>query len=145
MAAADAGRDVILVRAETSPDDVHGMQRSRGILTSTGGFASHAAVVARGWGIPAVVGASDVVIGDGVVVIGGRELPAGAVITIDGTSGEVFEGIASGVEVVVPEAKVLLGWARDLGIAVPAGSRRDGHGRGWSRAARSRARRSRPR
>jgi pyruvate,orthophosphate dikinase len=121
VAAADSGRDVVLVRADTSPDDVHGMQRSAGILTSTGGFASHAAVVARGWGIPAVVGVSDVVIGVGVVVIGGRELPAGAVITIDGTSGEVFEGIASGVEVVVPEAKVLLGWARELGIDVPTG------------------------
>jgi pyruvate,orthophosphate dikinase len=120
MAAADAGRDVILVRAETSPDDVHGMQRSAGILTTTGGFASHAAVVARGWGIPAVVGASDVLIEGGVVVIGGRELPAGSVITIDGTSGEVFEGIASGVEVAVPEAKVLLGWARELGIAIPS-------------------------
>jgi pyruvate, orthophosphate dikinase len=120
VAAADAGRDVILVRAETSPDDVHGMQRSAGILTSTGGFASHAAVVARGWGIPAVVGASDVATGVGVVVIGGRALPAGTVITIDGASGEVFEGIASGVEVVVPEAKVLLGWARELGIDVPA-------------------------
>ncbi|HYO44863.1 MAG TPA: pyruvate, phosphate dikinase [Candidatus Limnocylindrales bacterium] len=116
--AADAGRDVILVRAETSPDDVHGMQRSCGILTSTGGFASHAAVVARGWGIPAVVGATDVVVGDGAVVIGGRELPAGTVISIDGSSGEVFEGVAAGVEAVVPEAKVLLGWARELGIDV---------------------------
>ena len=77
MAAADAGRDAILVRAETSPDDVHGMQRSVGILTTTGGFASHAAVVARGWGIPAVVGASDVLIEGGVVVIGGRDCPPG--------------------------------------------------------------------
>ena len=119
MAAADDGRDVILVRAETSPDDVHGMQRSCGILTSTGGFASHAAVVARGWGIPAVVGATDVSIRGGAVVIGGRELPAGAVITIDGSSGEVFEGVRSGVEAVVPEAKVLLGWARELGVAIP--------------------------
>ncbi len=55
-AAAD-GRPTILVRAETSPDDVHGMARAAGILTSRGGLASHAAVVARGWGIPAVVGA----------------------------------------------------------------------------------------
>jgi pyruvate, orthophosphate dikinase len=120
VSAADAGRDVVLVRADTSPDDVHGMQRSAGILTTTGGFASHAAVVARGWGIPAVVGASEVLVGDGQVAIGERVLPVGTVITIDGTSGEVLEGIASGVEVVVPEAKVLLGWARELGIAVPA-------------------------
>jgi len=116
IAAADAGRDPILVRAETSPDDVHGMSRSCGILTTTGGFASHAAVVARGWGIPAVVGASAVHIGEDGVTIGGRTLAAGAVITIDGATGEVFEGVASGVAEVVPEAKVLRGWARELGI-----------------------------
>ena len=55
---ADAGTAVLLVRAETSPDDVHGMARSVGILTATGGLACHAAVVARGWDIPAVVGAA---------------------------------------------------------------------------------------
>jgi pyruvate,orthophosphate dikinase len=122
VACADAGRDPILVRAETSPDDVHGMSRSRGILTSTGGFASHAAVVARGWGIPAVVGAAALVIGDGFVRVGGSELPAGTVITIDGATGEVFEGVAAGVATVVPEAKVLTGWARELGIELaPAG------------------------
>ncbi len=119
VTAADAGRDVILVRAETSPDDVHGMQRSCGILTSTGGFASHAAVVARGWGIPAVVGATEVVISDGVVTIGGRSLTAGSVITIDGSSGEIYEGIKAGVEAVVLEAKTLLAWARELGIEIP--------------------------
>ncbi len=73
VAAAERGAAVILVRAETSPDDVHGMSVSRGILTSTGGFASHAAVVARGWGIPAVVGASDVVVAADGVTIGGRD------------------------------------------------------------------------
>jgi pyruvate,orthophosphate dikinase len=121
VACADAGREAILVRAETSPDDVHGMSRSRGILTTTGGFASHAAVVARGWGIPAVVGAASVVIGDGAVTLGGRELPAGATITIDGTTGEVFEGEAAGVATLVPEARVLAGWARELGIEVGSG------------------------
>ena len=116
VAVADTGRDAILVRAETSPDDVHGMSRSRGILTTTGGFASHAAVVARGWGIPAVVGASGVAIGDGIVTMGGRTLPAGSVITIDGATGEVFGGTAAGVATVVPEARILEGWARELGI-----------------------------
>lgn len=116
VACADAGRDALLVRAETSPDDVHGMSRSRGILTTTGGFASHAAVVARGWGIPAVVGASGISIGDGGVTMGGRTLAAGTIITIDGATGEVFEGMAAGVATVVPEAKILAGWARDLGI-----------------------------
>ena len=116
--AAGAGRDVILVRAETSPDDVVGMRASRGILTSRGGFASHAAVVARGWGIPAVVGATDVAISEDGAAMGGRPFSQGEVISIDGSTGEVFEGVAAGVERVVPEAGVLLAWARELGIEV---------------------------
>ena len=120
VARADAGRDVILVRAETSPDDVHGMARACGILTATGGFASHAAVVARDWNKPAVVGASDVMpdAGAGTVTIAGRRFPAGTLISIDGSTGEVFEGHADGVEEVVPEARTLLRWARELGIAI---------------------------
>src|SRR4051794_6309443 len=116
--AADAGRDVILVRPETSPDDIAGMDRARGILTATGGFASHAAVVARGWGKPAVVGAAEVAVGDGVVRIGDRELREGEVISIDGATGDVFAGVAAGVSAVVPEARTLLEWARALGIEI---------------------------
>ncbi|MHB8959094.1 MAG: PEP-utilizing enzyme [Candidatus Limnocylindrales bacterium] len=63
------------------------MARAAGVLTSTGGLASHAAVVARGWGIPAVVGAASVHVGDGTVVIGDRRLSAGDTITIDGSTG----------------------------------------------------------
>jgi len=118
VTAADAGRAVILVRAETSPDDVHGMTKAVGILTSTGGFASHAAVVARGWGIPAVVGASGVVLGAGTVTIGEAALRAGDTITIDGATGDVFAGVAAGVTEVVPEAAILVGWARELGIPI---------------------------
>ena len=95
-AAAAADGPVILVRPETSPEDVHGMSVSVGILTSAGGLVSHAAVVARGWGIPAVVGAADLVVtaqdtrtADGTVVF-----RAGDTITIDGTSGEVWLGAA---------------------------------------------------
>jgi pyruvate,orthophosphate dikinase len=120
VAAADSGTPAILVRAETSPDDVHGMARAAGILTSMGGLASHAAVVARGWGIPAVVGASTVTVHDGRITIGERPLAAGEVITIDGGSGEVFEGAVLGSTEVVPEAQTLLGWARELGIAIEA-------------------------
>ncbi|HEX5828363.1 MAG TPA: pyruvate, phosphate dikinase [Candidatus Limnocylindrales bacterium] len=116
--AAAHGADVILVRPETSPDDVHGMGASRGILTATGGFASHAAVVARGWGIPAVVGAAAVAFVEEGVRIGGRVLAPGEVITIDGATGEVFEGASAGVRRPVPEVAVLLGWARGLGIRV---------------------------
>jgi pyruvate,orthophosphate dikinase len=114
--AAEAGRTVILVRAETSPDDVHGMARAAGILTSAGGLASHAAVVARGWGIAAVVGATGVSVGDGVVVIGDHSLSAGDTITIDGATGDVFLGAVAGVTTVVPEAATLLAWAHELGI-----------------------------
>jgi pyruvate,orthophosphate dikinase len=108
-------RATILVRAETSPDDVQGMATAAGILTSRGGIASHAAVVARGWGIPAVVGAADLQVGDGRIVIGDRTLHAGEVITIDGDSGEVFEGTIPGMSEVVPEARILLAWAQELG------------------------------
>jgi len=118
--AAEAGRTVVLVRTETSPDDVHGMASAVGILTSTGGLASHAAVVARGWGIPAVVGATAVHVGDGSVVIGQRTLAAGDTITIDGSTGEVFAGTVAGSSTVVPEATTLLAWARELGIEIGA-------------------------
>jgi pyruvate,orthophosphate dikinase len=115
---AEQGRAAILVRAETSPDDVHGMASAAGILTSRGGLASHAAVVARGWGIPAVVGASGIEVRDGEVAIAERILKDGDVITIDGASGEVFEGTIPGTTEVVPEASTLLAWARELGIPI---------------------------
>ncbi len=124
--AAAAGRATILVRTKTSPDDVHGIARAAGILTSRGGLASHAAVVARGWGIPAVVGAVGVTVEDGQVTFGSRILEAGAVITIDGTTGEVFEGAIPGTTEVVPEARTLQAWAREQGIDVDAaGADRD--------------------
>ena len=118
VAAAEAGRRVILVRAETSPDDVHGMSRAAGILTAQGGLASHAAVVARGWGIPAVVGAAGLRVGDGEIEVAGRTLREGETITIDGASGEVFAGVIPGRTEVVPQAAILLGWAAELGIAI---------------------------
>ena len=118
MTSAESGTPAILVRAETSPDDVHGMAKAAGILTSRGGLASHAAVVARGWGIPAVVGAEAVEVRDVGVEVGGRRLAAGDVITIDGGTGEVFEGVIEGSSAVAPEAATLLDWARAAGIEV---------------------------
>jgi pyruvate,orthophosphate dikinase len=119
VAAAERGRAVILVRAETSPDDVHGMSVARGILTATGGLASHAAVVARGWGIPAVVGAGEVDVQPGYIVVNDFPLSVGDQITIDGTTGEVFIGSVAGSEgEVVPEAATLIGWAKELGIPI---------------------------
>ena len=115
---AEAGRPSILVRTETSPADVHGMARAAGILTSRGGLASHAAVVARGWGIPAVVGAAAVRVGDQAIVIGSRTLAVGDTITIDGNTGEVFAGEVAGSSTVVPEAATLLAWAEEAGIEI---------------------------
>ena len=123
--AADEGRTPILVRGETSPDDVHGMARAAGILTSRGGLASHAAVVARGWGLPAVVGARDVEVGDGTVRFPGLTLAAGDVITIDGDTGEVFRGAVAGATDIAPEARTLLDWARELGVAIPEQGERE--------------------
>ena len=117
--AAEAGRRVILVRPSTAPDDVPAMARSVGILTSSGGPASHAAVVARGWGIPAVVGATDVRIDGHEVHIGRSVVRDGDVITIDGATGEVFVGDVAGDQQVMPEVATLLGWATDAGITIP--------------------------
>lgn len=110
---ARAGHIVVLVRPETSPDDVHGMAQAAGILTSHGGLTSHAAVVARGWGIPAVVGASDVHIDGKTVSIGDRVFQAGDSVTIDGSTGEIYAGVATGETSVNADASKLLAWARE--------------------------------
>jgi pyruvate,orthophosphate dikinase len=90
----NGGQKVILVRTETSPDDVHGMIPAQGVLTSRGGKTSHAAVVARGMGKPAVVGAEQVVIDStqGIMRIGEHLIREGEWISIDGATGEVFSG-----------------------------------------------------
>jgi pyruvate,orthophosphate dikinase len=90
--AADAGEPVILCRTETSPEDVHGMMVSEGILTSRGGLVSHAAVVARGWGKPAVVGAESIRMGPHSFRSGDVTVNEGDFISIDGTTGEVVLG-----------------------------------------------------
>jgi len=89
---ASAGKKVLLVRKETSPDDIGGMHVSEGILTSTGGMTSHAAVVARGMGTPCIVGCKDVIISGKYALVKEKKLKEGDWITIDGSTGEVFEG-----------------------------------------------------
>jgi pyruvate,orthophosphate dikinase len=121
----DEGTAVLLVRSETSPDDVHGMARAVGILTATGGLASHAAVVARGWDIPAVVGAAGVTVGDGHVTIGGTTYRQGDMLSIDGASGEIYAGSMDAIRTIVPEADILLAWADELGIAIERGEERE--------------------
>ena len=113
--AADRGERVVLVRDETSPEDVHGMQLAEGILTTRGGLASHAAVVARGWGIPAVVGAEAVQIGDGWFTVGSVTVRAGDVISLDGATGEVVAGERGVVRSEPPpELATVLGWADEV-------------------------------
>ncbi|MCU1490651.1 MAG: pyruvate phosphate dikinase [Acidimicrobiaceae bacterium] len=109
------GTAVILVREETSPDDIHGMLAATGILTRRGGLVSHAAVVARGWGKPAVVGAERVEIGKGEIRIGGTRVAEGDLISIDGTTGVVALGAVALSAAQPPESlEVLLSWADEI-------------------------------
>ena len=111
-AAAAAGIKVILVRSETSPEDVHGMMASEGILTARGGLVSHAAVVARGWGTPAVVGAESVKISGQSFTSNGVTVNEGDVISLDGSSGHVVLGAMALVASEPPaEFDVILSWA----------------------------------
>ncbi|MDR2304522.1 MAG: pyruvate, phosphate dikinase [Treponema sp.] len=86
------GKKVLLVRKDTSPEDIGGMVASQGILTSTGGMTSHAAVVARGMGTPCVAGAKEVAVQGKTMVIGNKTFQEGDWITIDGSTGDVYEG-----------------------------------------------------
>ena len=97
---ANAGESVILVRVETSPEDIHGMHAAKGILTARGGMTSHAAVVARGMGRPCVSGAGTLAIDAkaGRMRAGGRDFAEGDVITIDGATGEVMAGEVATVQ-----------------------------------------------
>jgi len=113
--AAGRGEPVILVRSETSPEDVHGMIVAKGILTARGGLVSHAAVVARGWGTPAVVGADGVHIRGNSFEAGGVTVNEGDTISVDGSTGRVMLGA---VEVTVseppPEFETVLVWADEI-------------------------------
>ncbi len=113
--AADRGEPVVLVRAETSPEDVHGMQVAEGILTTHGGLVSHAAVVARAWGVPAVVSLEGGVIDSERLVIGEAVIRQGDVITLDGGSGRVYLGAAALVAGEAPFGlEELLSWRASL-------------------------------
>ncbi len=125
------GRSVILVRVETSPEDIHGMHAAAGILTARGGMTSHAAVVARGMGRPCVCGAGQLRIDTkaGTMSVGGQTFAAGDIITIDGSTGEVLKGT---VQMRQPELSgdfgTLMSWAdaaRKLGIRTNADTPRD--------------------
>ncbi len=112
-----AGEPVILVRKETNPDDVHGMVRSQGILTALGGMTSHAAVVARGFGKPAVTGckAIEIDLEAGEVNVDSKTFKAGDTITIEGSSGRVVEGEVPLIDAELShDFEQILAWADEL-------------------------------
>jgi pyruvate, orthophosphate dikinase len=120
------GRKVVLVRVETSPEDIHGMHAAEGILTTRGGMTSHAAVVARGMGKPCVSGAGSLRVdyAGGSMTAGGQTFKKGDYITVDGSTGQVLAGK---VEMIEPqlsgEFATLIGWAdkvRKLGVRANA-------------------------
>jgi pyruvate, orthophosphate dikinase len=120
------GEAVILVRIETSPEDIHGMHAAKGILTTRGGMTSHAAVVARGMGRPCVAGAGGISVdyNSQVLAAGGKFIRAGEVITLDGATGEVFVGSVAMIEPAMSgDFGTLMEWAdkhRRMGVRTNA-------------------------
>ena len=116
-ARAAKGEAVLLVRIETSPEDIHGMHAARGILTTRGGMTSHAAVVARGMGRPCVAGAGGISVDYGAQTLtaGGKLVRAGETVTIDGATGEVFIGSVAMIEPQMSdEFGTLMAWADSI-------------------------------
>jgi pyruvate,orthophosphate dikinase len=129
----DAGEAVILVRPETNPEDVHGMEKSEGILTQHGGMTSHAAVVARGWGKPCVAGCESIRIdlASRSFTVNGRTIKEGDWLSIDGSTGQVFAGSIATMDPEFEEEMdliELLSWAdeiRELGVLTNADNPED--------------------
>jgi pyruvate,orthophosphate dikinase len=125
------GRSLILVRVETSPEDIHGMHAAKGILTTRGGMTSHAAVVARGMGKPCVSGAGALRVdhAKGTLTVAGHTLKQGDFITIDGSTGQVLLGRVPMIEPALSgEFATLMGWAnqvRVLGVRANADTPND--------------------
>jgi pyruvate,orthophosphate dikinase len=120
------GEAVILVRVETSPEDIHGMHAAKGILTTRGGMTSHAAVVARGMGRPCVAGAGGISVdyNNQVLSAGGKQVRGGEILTLDGATGEVFIGSVAMIEPAVSgDFGTLMEWAdkhRRMGVRANA-------------------------
>ncbi|MET0149316.1 MAG: pyruvate, phosphate dikinase [Acidimicrobiales bacterium] len=115
VTAVEAGERAVLVRHETSPEDIHGMAAAEGVLTARGGLVSHAAVVARQWGKPAVVGAQEIEVGESSMEVGGVTLEEGDYLSIDGTTGDVVRGEVATTEGKLPdELTTVLTWADEI-------------------------------
>ena len=111
------GADLILVRQETSPEDVHGMGVARGILTTLGGMMSHAAAVARAWNIPAVCGVTGVELTEDGLLIAGALIREGDILSIDGDTGAVYLGSITAAAAVDPYLETLRSWAAEAAAA----------------------------
>ncbi|WP_394155323.1 putative PEP-binding protein [Loktanella salsilacus] len=127
QASAARGEPCILVRRETTPEDIRGMHAAQAVLTMRGGITSHAAVIGRGLGVPCVVGASDLTIDrkrQEILAPGGRRFASGDIITVDGTTGTVLTGAPDMLEATLDDAfQTLLAWAddfRDIGVRANA-------------------------
>jgi len=126
-----AGEKVLLVREETNPDDVHGMLSAQGVLTARGGKTSHAAVVARGFGIPCVAGCEEIHIDEdaGTMVVGGATYHEGDWLTLDGTTGAVYgDQLVLEPAAVTGDFQTLMKWCdefRTLGVRTNADNPRD--------------------
>jgi pyruvate, orthophosphate dikinase len=127
QASASRGEPCVLVRRETSPEDIRGMHAAAAVLTERGGITSHAAVIGRGMGLPCIVGASGMRFQtrkQQIVAPDGRVLRAGDIITIDGTSGQVLTGQPAMLEAALDDSfQTLMGWAdaaRDIGVRANA-------------------------
>ncbi len=127
QASAARDEDCILVRRETSPEDIRGMHAARAIITERGGITSHAAVIGRGIGLPCVVGVSDIRFQTRrgqLVTSDGRVISAGEVVTVDGTNGTILLGAPEMLEAALDDAfQDLMDWAddvRDIGIRANA-------------------------
>ncbi|MDG1867597.1 MAG: PEP-utilizing enzyme [Yoonia sp.] len=127
QASAARGEACVLVRRETTPEDIRGMHAAAAVLTMRGGVTSHAAVIGRGLGLPCVVGASDLAIdkkAQMIVTPDGRQFTAGDIITVDGTTGDILADAPATIEAILDEAfQTLLDWAddfRDIGVRANA-------------------------
>ena len=113
----DEGKKVLLVRQETSPEDIGGMNVAEGILTARGGMTSHAAVVARGMGKPCVAGCSAMAINESqrIIIIDNKEFKEGDVLTFDGSTGEIFEGSVATIDAEISENFAeFMSWADEI-------------------------------
>ncbi|MBS1302995.1 putative PEP-binding protein [Loktanella sp. SALINAS62] len=132
QASAARGEACVLVRRETTPEDIRGMHAAQAVLTMRGGVTSHAAVIGRGLGVPCVVGASDLLIdrkAGWVQAPGGRRFNVGDIITVDGTTGTVLAGAPDMLEAALDDTfQTLLSWAdavRDIGVRANADTPKD--------------------